>query len=288
LIDDKYKIIYTNDYLIIPKILLNFNYNSSSNNYRKIKGGVSSLSRKRKRANSKESQSSPKYYKKIQKNLKRSKLSGESYLLSNPNNNENNISIQNVSINSQKSNKDKNQCIICLDKINMPSKLIECEHIFCKECIEQWANKSSTCPLCKLVFKKIIYYDMRQNLLGEKKVKKKIFKHEEENDDQWLENTLEHCMNCKNTNDIYLMLVCDKCKFNVCHTYCAGLEMIPDEDWYCSPCQEEMKQSKNNKNPKDNKNKNKSNKILKPINNKMHNHKSSHNSKLRKSKRIRK
>jgi len=48
-------------------------------------------------------------------------------------------------------------CSICLD---VPSrddvtKLNKCEHIFCFGCIETWAERENTCPLCKVRFTKI-------------------------------------------------------------------------------------------------------------------------------------
>jgi hypothetical protein len=128
-------------------------------------------------------------------------------------------------------------CTICLDNMTKPSKVNGCEHMFCRDCIDPWAAVSNSCPLCKKEFKKIYYYDSNVNkIIYTRNVKKKKFKYEEEENENWIENTLEHCMKCKNTDDVYLMLVCDKCKFNVCHTYCAGLDLIPDEDWFCSEC----------------------------------------------------
>ena len=43
------------------------------------------------------------------------------------------------------------QCVICLE--NMDDKqtllLLECTHIYHKECIDDWLNKSQTCPMCR-------------------------------------------------------------------------------------------------------------------------------------------
>lgn len=125
-------------------------------------------------------------------------------------------------------------CSICLDQITNLSKLDACGHEFCRECISSWAEVSSNCPLCKMAFKKIIFWEENQKL--EKRVRKRKFKYQEEDAEPWLENCAEYCMVCHNNNDEHLLLVCDKCHFNICHTYCAGLEMIPDEDWICKNC----------------------------------------------------
>jgi hypothetical protein len=126
------------------------------------------------------------------------------------------------------------KCSICLDEIVEKSRLDKCEHEFCRECIDKWAEFSNTCPLCVEEFKKIIYWqDSKQQI---KRVKKRKFKYEEEDVDPWYENCAENCMVCNKNNDSHLLLVCDKCTYNICHTYCAGLDMIPDEDWLCSAC----------------------------------------------------
>ena len=128
----------------------------------------------------------------------------------------------------------KIRCSICLDTINKTTRLDCCEHEFCKECIDQWAQFSNECPLCKEQFKKIIYWEDNQKLF--KKVKKRQFKYEEEENEPWYNNCAETCMVCSKSNDEHLLLVCDKCTFNICHTYCAGLDLIPDEEWICSSC----------------------------------------------------
>jgi len=49
------------------------------------------------------------------------------------------------------------RCCICLEEPTKPelSKLDMCEHIYCFTCIEKWAERENTCPLCKTRFHKI-------------------------------------------------------------------------------------------------------------------------------------
>lgn len=132
---------------------------------------------------------------------------------------------------------DSNMCMICIDKIKLPSQVTGCGHLFCKVCIDKWTHVSNSCPLCKKDYKKIIYYNQgKTKITKQRNVKKRLFKVEEDIEDSYTDNTLEHCMKCKGTSDLYVMLVCDKCKFNICHTYCAGLDKIPDEEWICFEC----------------------------------------------------
>jgi hypothetical protein len=125
-------------------------------------------------------------------------------------------------------------CSICLDPIIKRSSLDTCGHEFCKECIDQWALLSSHCPLCKEEFRKIISYEANQKII--KRVRKRKFKYDEEEEEPWYNNCAESCMVCKKSNDEHLLLVCDSCMYNICHTYCAGLDLIPNEDWNCADC----------------------------------------------------
>jgi hypothetical protein len=126
------------------------------------------------------------------------------------------------------------KCPICLEPAKEISELDTCHHKFCKECIDQWSNLANTCPVCKEEFKKILY--LQEDKTQEKKVKKRKFQYEEEEDETWLQNCADNCMKCGNSDNQHLLLVCDKCNFNICHVNCAGLELIPDEDWLCSEC----------------------------------------------------
>lgn len=157
---------------------------------------------------------------------------------------------QNSNINNNINNTISTTCPICLDDKVSPSRLDNCEHEFCKDCIEQWAKVCNECPLCKEEFKKIIFQEG-----DEKKVKRRKFKfNTEEEEENWIDNVSDNCMICDKGDNNHLMLVCDKCKYNICHTYCAGLDLIPDEDWFCFDCRHVPRPKK--KTQEDNKNHN--------------------------------
>ena len=48
------------------------------------------------------------------------------------------------------------KCIICFDDLEEKEigRMINCEHIFHKECINQWLNVKQTCPCCRTSIKK--------------------------------------------------------------------------------------------------------------------------------------
>ena len=138
----------------------------------------------------------------------------------------------------EKENKEEStniKCTICLENINNPAKLDTCGHEFCTNCIKHWSTLSSECPLCKLNFHNIIFYD-EKNMKKEKKVKRKKFKPEKEVIEQWYNNCDEKCLICNKKNNTSYLLICDKCNFRVCHTFCVGLDYIPDGEFICPEC----------------------------------------------------
>jgi len=42
-------------------------------------------------------------------------------------------------------------CCICLDSINIPVKLDNCIHSFCRNCIYKWIVSNNTCPTCRSI-----------------------------------------------------------------------------------------------------------------------------------------
>ena len=143
------------------------------------------------------------------------------------------------------------KCSICLDKIKQKSQLNICKHEFCKSCIDKWAKVSSECPLCKEEFSKIFYFNNKSNSKTEKKISKKHFVPEEEELEAWFFNCDDKCLICSKADNSQELLVCDKCNFRIAHTYCVGLDAIPDGDWYCPEClQKEQKKSHRKKRKK--------------------------------------
>ena len=56
-------------------------------------------------------------------------------------------------INKQNNPKNYKECVICLEnmKYNEDLIMINCSHIYHKECIQQWLNRNSICPLCDYI-----------------------------------------------------------------------------------------------------------------------------------------
>ena len=64
-------------------------------------------------------------------------------------------------------------CCICMSEVNGDDLAIinGCDHKFCFECIETWAERENSCPLCKLRFTKIDRVN-KKTRRGQKNVKR--------------------------------------------------------------------------------------------------------------------
>ena len=149
------------------------------------------------------------------------------------------------------------ECIICTCIIKELAHPEGCSHDFCKNCLIEWSQRSSKCPMCKTVYnniyiyddgikKKISLYEIRNNykrlVLDENDVENN---EESYNNDE--EDIDEGCYICGKNTDLDKLLVCDRCKNNFCHYYCCGLSKIPEGKWFCGYCAEEIKEIKMNR-----------------------------------------
>jgi len=57
-----------------------------------------------------------------------------------------------------------------------------------------------------------------------------------DSEDELYDLSSDNCMVCNNSNNSHLLLICDYCNYNVCHTYCTNLDKIPDGEWHCREC----------------------------------------------------
>lgn len=145
-------------------------------------------------------------------------------------------------INSDKNIIDRNnllvdiiECSICLERVKNTATISECKHEFCKSCLEEWVKKASICPLCRISFKEYSYF--KRSKMKKVQVSEKEFSdYYDDTEEEWYDNSSDVCMICNNSNNTHLLLICDGCNYNVCHTYCTNLDKIPDGDWHCKDC----------------------------------------------------
>lgn len=135
------------------------------------------------------------------------------------------------------------KCSICLELLNDTCYLNTCKHEFCSECINTWAKLSSNCPLCKKSFDQIVSFTPLKHKAILKKVKQQKFTPDEEPVEEWYDQCDEACLICNKGDQNHLLLVCDKCNKHIAHTYCVGLDVIPEGEWYCPICRDKSNTS---------------------------------------------
>ncbi len=51
---------------------------------------------------------------------------------------------------AENKNESEDQCLICLESLNSnKTEKFECQHIFHRNCLEEWFKIERTCPLCR-------------------------------------------------------------------------------------------------------------------------------------------
>eukprot|EP00826_Nyctotherus_ovalis_P049266 TRINITY_DN5934_c0_g1_i13.p2 TRINITY_DN5934_c0_g1~~TRINITY_DN5934_c0_g1_i13.p2 ORF type:complete len:284 (-),score=102.28 TRINITY_DN5934_c0_g1_i13:1072-1923(-) len=124
-------------------------------------------------------------------------------------------------------------CPICLrDPVEEVGR-VECGHAFCSQCIDSWAAQATFCPLCKKPFK-YIAKEFDGITLEKVQVKPKVFEESDENEEPCF------CYECSCSGNEDQLLMCDECDMNYCHTYCAGLDGVPENSWLCKYCSREV------------------------------------------------
>jgi len=59
------------------------------------------------------------------------------------------------------------ECSICLKAIRRTKDTLDCNHSFHRRCIDYWAERSNTCPMCRAPFAPEITEEPWINVLGD-------------------------------------------------------------------------------------------------------------------------
>ena len=142
-------------------------------------------------------------------------------------------------------------CGICHeDNLVDIGEIDSCEHRFCYTCICKWSEIESKCPFCKVRFSVLKRIHLSSPLKCDSTPKDRLagtlvsvttvperdqrVVFEDPTFLEWL-NGLS-CIICDGSEDEDRLLLCDGCD-QACHTYCLGLDRVPEEAWFCSQCQ---------------------------------------------------
>ncbi|XP_051548485.1 PHD and RING finger domain-containing protein 1-like [Myxocyprinus asiaticus] len=136
------------------------------------------------------------------------------------------------------SDEDSEKCPICLNSFHeQPVATPEaCEHYFCLDCILEWSKNANSCPVDRIVFKRILlrkcYGGKIQKTIA---VQKPLKPGQEEQVELYLDQT--SCEVCRGRDREDHLLLCDGCDAGY-HMECLTppLDAVPVEEWFCPEC----------------------------------------------------
>ena len=76
----------------------------------------------------------------------------------------------------------KEECVVCYTELGITRRKATpngCEHPFCVGCLERWAAKKNSCPVCRGVFVKYKVHGKRKRVCGVTDLRKSIRKEKE-------------------------------------------------------------------------------------------------------------
>ncbi|KAG4305902.1 hypothetical protein PORY_000812 [Pneumocystis oryctolagi] len=163
----------------------------------------------------------------------------------------------------------KDKCSICLEPLFFPEKNLEkravdeesffeesiasvgnCMHVFHHRCIKSWLNIANTCPICRDRF---YWVRLSRNVGGKRSFVRlpsalmclgvifKSYPVENRVNSGYhdflnvIEEDICRCIICGSPEDEHVLLLCDRCD-DAYHTYCLGMEEVPDTDFFCPTC----------------------------------------------------
>ena len=131
-------------------------------------------------------------------------------------------------------------CMICLERVKCMTKLSQCLHYFCFDCIQKWVEVTNCCPLCKVPSLSLHRFATPVN--GKTKVIKRLKIRAKQQ--EYVEDVEDYthfadvCFVCGDDGTDAEMLVCDNCDYRVAHLKCAGFKIVPQRAWHCDLCRE--------------------------------------------------
>ena len=138
-------------------------------------------------------------------------------------------------------------CAVCLTHPSERAVLDSCAHVFCVPCLSRWAKIETKCPLCKSRFTTMTPTSATGAQIGDAvsfRETNQGDKTEADDDDDASSSEDEaeryFCDVCRRGDDEECLLLCDACDVGS-HTYCVGLERVPNGRWYCELCRGESR-----------------------------------------------
>lgn len=139
-------------------------------------------------------------------------------------------------VQSDMSDGQSEKCPICLNKFQGQAMGTpeSCDHIFCLECIQEWAKNVNTCPVDRQVFHLIL---VRKEREGDIIRRIPLDLKEEEDEEEEDEDDVTYCEVCGACDREDRLLLCDACDLGYhCECLEPPLDSVPIDEWFCPQC----------------------------------------------------
>ncbi|KAH9494768.1 PHD and RING finger domain-containing protein 1 [Bulinus truncatus] len=126
------------------------------------------------------------------------------------------------------------RCPICLNRLRTQDMGTpeSCDHVFCLECIQEWARVTNTCPVDRQVFNLIL----ARHALEEKIFKKFSVENNKQGNEEEEEDPT-YCEVCGQSDREDRLLLCDGCDLGYhCECLDPPLSTVPVQEWFCPDC----------------------------------------------------
>ncbi|KAI9675326.1 MAG: hypothetical protein M1817_001229 [Caeruleum heppii] len=126
--------------------------------------------------------------------------------------------------------------------LELIAHLLPCGHDLHDECLKPWVERANSCPICRQSFNLV---ELKASIGGPVRSSYAVEDRTQVADvDPYLvvedlgdeEAEGEPCPICHESDNEEELLLCDSCDANY-HTYCIGLDSVPEGDWFCSRCE---------------------------------------------------
>lgn len=131
-----------------------------------------------------------------------------------------------------------------------------CRHRVCRRCIVEWMAHENSCPICRSLFRKVVFpissnlrihEDKTQAIAeGYLEMMNEVEEYDSEEDrkeKEDLQHDIAQCMYCRESDNEEKLLLCDnRSCFKAAHTYCLRppLRRVPRGEWFCPDCEDRI------------------------------------------------
>ncbi|KAL1973193.1 hypothetical protein VTN31DRAFT_6735 [Thermomyces dupontii] len=116
------------------------------------------------------------------------------------------------------------------------ARMLPCRHVLHDDCLRPWVERANSCPICRQSFNVVELLDALDGPVVSTYAVQDKAQEADFDPTQFLEEISDACPYCQRDDNEHLLLLCEGCDIAT-HTYCIGLQFVPDGPWYCERCE---------------------------------------------------